>query len=94
MSIRKDGLTCTATNREGNQCGRPPMLGGKVCASHGGKAPQVKEASTNRLMEALLGPSFVEIASGVDAGEEVVTNGNFQLKSKLYEAILEAGHVH
>jgi len=37
---------------------------------------------------------FVEIASGVDAGEEVVTNGNFQLKSKLYEAILEAGHVH
>ena len=38
--------------------------------------------------------SFVEIASGVDVGEEVVTSGNFQLKSKLYEAILEAGHVH
>jgi cobalt-zinc-cadmium efflux system membrane fusion protein len=37
---------------------------------------------------------FVEITSGVEAGEEVVTNGNFQLKSKLYEAVLEAGHVH
>ncbi|MFC1529376.1 efflux RND transporter periplasmic adaptor subunit [Gemmatimonadota bacterium] len=37
---------------------------------------------------------FVEIVSGVEVGEEVVTNGNFQLKSKLYEALLEAGHVH
>lgn len=37
---------------------------------------------------------YVEIVSGIVAGEEVVTTGNFQLKSKLYEAILEAGHVH
>jgi cobalt-zinc-cadmium efflux system membrane fusion protein len=37
---------------------------------------------------------LVEITSGIDVGDEVVTNGNFQLKSKLYEAILEAGHVH
>jgi cobalt-zinc-cadmium efflux system membrane fusion protein len=38
--------------------------------------------------------SWVEVTSGLEAGEEVVINGNFQLKSKLYEAILEAGHVH
>jgi RND family efflux transporter MFP subunit len=37
---------------------------------------------------------FIEITEGLEAGEEVVTNGNFQLKSKLYEALLEAGHVH
>jgi len=37
---------------------------------------------------------FIEITSGLEEGEEVVTNGNFQLKSKLYEAVLEAGHVH
>jgi cobalt-zinc-cadmium efflux system membrane fusion protein len=37
---------------------------------------------------------FVEIVSGVEVGEEIVTIGNFQLKSKLYEALLEAGHVH
>jgi cobalt-zinc-cadmium efflux system membrane fusion protein len=37
---------------------------------------------------------FVEIARGVERGEEVVTSGSFQLKSKLYEAILEAGHIH
>lgn len=37
---------------------------------------------------------FVEITSGIAVGEEIVTTGNFQLKSKLYEALLEAGHVH
>jgi len=37
---------------------------------------------------------FVEIANGIEVGEEVVTIGNFQLKSKLYEAILAAGHIH
>jgi len=37
---------------------------------------------------------FVEIVSGVEVGDEVVTNGNFQLKSRLYEALLKAGHVH
>ena len=37
---------------------------------------------------------FVEIVSGIEVGEEIVTTGNFQLKSKLYEALLEAGHVH
>ena len=37
---------------------------------------------------------WVEITQGLDVGEEVVTNGNFQLKSKLFEAVLEAGHVH
>jgi cobalt-zinc-cadmium efflux system membrane fusion protein len=37
---------------------------------------------------------LVEVVAGLEEGEVVVTNGNFQLKSKLYEAILEAGHVH
>jgi len=37
---------------------------------------------------------FVEVTDGLEEGDEVVTRGNFQLKSKLYEAVLEAGHVH
>jgi cobalt-zinc-cadmium efflux system membrane fusion protein len=37
---------------------------------------------------------FVEIAGGLSPGEAVVTRGNFQLKSKLYETVLEAGHIH
>jgi cobalt-zinc-cadmium efflux system membrane fusion protein len=37
---------------------------------------------------------WVEITDGLAEGEIVVTTGNFQLKSLLYEATLEAGHVH
>jgi hypothetical protein len=41
---------CTATNRAGVQCGRAPIPGGNVCASHGGKAPQVIAAAKVRLL--------------------------------------------
>ena len=37
---------------------------------------------------------FVEILSGLSEGDEIVTKGSYQLKSKLYEEILKRGHVH
>lgn len=37
---------------------------------------------------------FIEIVRGIREGDRVVTNGNYQLKSKLYEKILQKGHVH
>jgi cobalt-zinc-cadmium efflux system membrane fusion protein len=37
---------------------------------------------------------YIEILAGIQEGSEVVTKGNFQLKSKLYEDILKKGHVH
>jgi cobalt-zinc-cadmium efflux system membrane fusion protein len=36
---------------------------------------------------------FCEIKSGLEEGEEVVVNGNYQLKSKLYDELL-GSHVH
>jgi multidrug efflux pump subunit AcrA (membrane-fusion protein) len=38
--------------------------------------------------------SHVEILRGLAAGDLIVTKGNFQLKSKLYDEILKKGHVH
>jgi membrane fusion protein, heavy metal efflux system len=37
---------------------------------------------------------FIEISSGVAVGDAVVVEGNYQLKSKLYEETLHQAHVH
>ena len=41
---------CVATNKQGERCGRAPIVGGFVCQHHGGAAPQVKVAAQQRLM--------------------------------------------
>lgn len=38
--------------------------------------------------------NYIEILSGLNEGDFVVTDGNFQLKSKMYEEILKKGQVH
>lgn len=40
---------CKAKNRAGEPCGRPPIVGGTVCASHGGSAPAVRKAAERRV---------------------------------------------
>lgn len=40
---------CTARNKQGNRCGKSPIIGGNVCRLHGGAAPQVKMAALARL---------------------------------------------
>lgn len=36
----------------------------------------------------------IEITGGLEAGETVVTEGNYQLKAKLYEAVLKGASIH
>lgn len=38
--------------------------------------------------------NFIEIVKGIREGDRIVTKGNYQLKSKLYEELLQKGHVH
>lgn len=37
---------------------------------------------------------FVQILAGIREGDVVVTNGNFQLKSKMYQDLLSHGQAH
>jgi hypothetical protein len=42
---------CTAHNRFRQPCGQRPIIGGKVCVAHGGRAPHVRQAARERLLE-------------------------------------------
>lgn len=49
---RSPAVTCTASSkRSGQRCRRAPVKGATVCASHGGKAPQVQRAARERRVE-------------------------------------------
>ncbi|MBN1272713.1 MAG: efflux RND transporter periplasmic adaptor subunit [Candidatus Aminicenantes bacterium] len=57
----------------------------------------VKEGSkyTLRLVKTgIREAGYLEILQGLKIGEVVVTKGNYQLKSKLYDEILKKGHIH
>jgi cobalt-zinc-cadmium efflux system membrane fusion protein len=49
--------------------------------------PQLVEVGTKE-------KGYVEIIKGIQAGDEIVTKGNYQLKSKLYDEILKKAGVH
>jgi hypothetical protein len=42
-------VKCAATNRAGDPCGRWAIVGGSVCPTHGGSAPQVIAAARERI---------------------------------------------
>ncbi len=66
--MKQGRITCKATNRQGNRCGKPPIPGGAVCRMHGGAAPQVKNAADARLRELEM-PALNRIASLIEQTE-------------------------
>ena len=51
-AITHEGRKCTAkSSRTGLPCQKSPIKGGTVCRTHGGSAPQVKQAAEKRLEE-------------------------------------------
>lgn len=55
------GRQCTAKNRQGVRCGNAAILGGTVCRTHGGSAPQVRRKAALRLQE-LIDPAIGTLA--------------------------------
>lgn len=62
---------CTATNRQGKQCGKSPIPGGTVCRMHGGAAPQVQAKAKERL--SALYPAAVTVLGGLLEREQFPT---------------------
>ena len=50
--VQTDPVYCSARKTNGDPCRRRPIKGGTVCATHGGSAPQVKEAARRRILAA------------------------------------------
>lgn len=44
------GQKCSARTTSGRPCSRWAIVGGTVCTSHGGAAPQVREAARKRIL--------------------------------------------
>lgn len=64
-------LRCGATASSGEQCRRWAILGGSVCPTHGGSAPQVKAAARARLQE-LAHPAITRLADLMGSDNETV----------------------
>lgn len=57
-------MQCTAHRGDGLQCTRRAIAGGTVCPTHGGSAPQVKEAARIRILK-LVDPALATLARAV-----------------------------
>lgn len=62
---------CTATNRKGERCGKPPIRGANVCATHGGGIPLVRQAARMRLL-AMAEPAFKVLMELLESDDEMV----------------------
>ena len=51
MPRKRQARRCAARRTDGRPCGGYAVAGGTVCASHGGRAPQVKAAAARRVAE-------------------------------------------
>lgn len=67
-----DRRRCTAKSKQsGERCKRAPVVGGSVCAMHGGKAPQVAAAAEQRQLETKADAEVRKLWVGLDAAPEV-----------------------
>lgn len=65
-----DSRRCTAhSSQTGERCRKPAIRGGTVCGSHGGSAPQVRDAAKRRLID-LVDPALARLQDLLDSSDE------------------------
>lgn len=76
-------VKCAATNNRGEPCGRWAIVGGSVCPTHGGSAPQVIAAARERTQ------SLVPLALQVQ--EEILTDRGApaQVRARVADSVLD-----
>lgn len=57
-------MLCTAKRSNGQPCKASAIRGGRVCVTHGGSAPQVRDAARRRILE-LVDPALGVLARAV-----------------------------
>lgn len=58
MARRRQARRCGASRSDGSACRAWAILGGAVCAAHGGSAPQVRAQATLRHWETVLDAAY------------------------------------
>lgn len=72
MADLMDDRRCTATSkRSGERCRKPAIVGGTVCAMHGGKSPAVAAAAEQRQVEAQAEATITKLWPGLAAASPV-----------------------
>lgn len=88
---------CSARRTNGEPCKRWAIVGGTVCATHGGRAPQVKDAARRRVLE--LAPLALEVAEDLlfgvaedpETGEPV--NVPAAVRARVVDSVLDRAGV-
>jgi len=88
--VAPEGRRCRAHSKAtGQQCKLPAILGGTVCAKHGGSAPQVKRRAAERVVERTITEQWAALARPAAEAPKVDPKGALLAEIAWTSALVE-----